>query len=298
MKLLVTALMGVALASAGWSAPARLDLPSGASSPPQALASRLGVHGSPHIGRQAEGIGGPWYIWYLKKQVLSSGRDGAGGIFDYYRPSLAGRDSFSGKGVTAGQAIAIAKRWLRHSGARIPPTQAKVVWGSGTVIGGTGICCFDHLAIVHWGGQVQLGGVVIGGTQVYVADRGTTVQADVGYRRGGGKWSAYPGSGARTTLRLGKRRFQYTWAAAETMTMDIGGHQPWMASPRQVAGSAAYVAKLVRSPGGQALHQVLLNRNKAIYTIRKHGSLYRFALVAAFPGLPGTAWEMISVTRH
>jgi len=77
--------------------------------------------------------------------------------------------------------------WLTKAGAAIPdfPPHAKVETPGGTVLGGTGICCYRALAVVYFSaGPDQPGPIFNAPVVAYVADGGTVVQVQVGGGRG------------------------------------------------------------------------------------------------------------------
>lgn len=301
--------VSVIILSLGFVYPSSAAVSSVAPSPALALAARLGVPGMPYVGDRANSIGGPWSIWLQatahgpRGRALSVGPLGARGRFDYFDISAQprARDPYHGRALPAARAIRLARAWLRHAGAPLPAGIPRVERSHTTIMGGTGLCCFTTLAVVHWGGQLEAPGIVYGGTTtIYVADAGRVVQADVG-------WLDKSTSGATCRDQTHRDRYgvplgssaclEYPALAGETMTMDIGGHMPWRGNPRSLAETFAYALKLAPNPDRFTFHVNRESASTAVYTIGGHGRKYRLTLIAAFPGLRGAAWQIAKVTR-
>jgi hypothetical protein len=290
----------------------------------QALARRLHFPGTPILGDRPEGYGGPWALWLTLMpqhttgsnvtrqrdlapagRVLSTGPSGAQGTFQYFDLTAlphGGRDSYGGKPIRPADAIRIARAWLRTAGVPIPAVHPKVAVETpgSTIIGGTGLCCFTALDVVYFGGTKDQYGLINAPILVDIADAGTVVQADVSLGR---RVSPVPTRCADHTHRdangvlLGNSCFDYQVAAGDQMTTMLGGHQPWMTDPKQVAGVHAYGLKLVASPDRAPLRVITKTSSMAIYSLTARGATYRFTLAAAFPGLPGSVWRLVNVQR-
>jgi hypothetical protein len=269
------------------------------------LAQRLGITGRPVVGNEAYGQGRPWYVWLPTdfrsgRPALFTSSYGAQGEFHYFALGpIAGHrtDTFHGR-VTDRQLIMVAGTWLKHAGVRVPPGEPHVSPNArGTIIGGTGLCCYARLNSVFWSGaNVEYHAVV-----VYVADGRTVVQADVApaapilSQLGGCVPHIHVGHGARPPggVALGIPCFGYSDAARAQMNLSLGGHQPEMANPIWVASRFGIGARPALAHGRPVLAQA--SASGRTYRFQYTGRTYAVSVVPAFPGLRGTVWEVAEV---
>ncbi len=280
----------------------------------QKLANRLHMIGAPVVGDQPEGNGGPWTIWALpdqqhEKRILSVGPLGARGGFDYFdvgarlAPYSSTKD---GKALPTRTAIGIARAWLRQAGAPVPRVPISIMRTDGTVIGGTGLCCWPLGTIdsVVFGGHRDVYGMPADQAAIiYIEPTGRVIQANVtphGEQR-------YPG-GTRCHNRIqrdangvlvGTRCFSYPGMAGIIWTVSIGGHEPYLLGPGWFSQGAAWHTKLssARYPFQTHLQVVSSSPNRVVYSVSKGKITYHFTQVAAFPGLRFATWPLVDVER-
>lgn len=300
--------------------------------PPAAslLAQRLGISSRPFVGDQANGIGGPWTVWFprtikrswvgpgnipnrylpLVGRALFVGPRGAKGTFHYYNPgpihTADGNDAYHGPPLTRARGRRIAYAWLRSIGAPVPRGSPYVQVRSGmTVIGGTGLCCYRSLAVLSWNGERdRWGNVWSAADMIYVADAGIVVEADIG--------SLFPSSfdafsqpcpGRAHSDANGVARgawcFAYAGAVPRMIIGEIGDHGPWVDDPSQMADiGAAYVRSGHADPKRAGRRRLVrLTARRAVFVQSYRGVPYRMTFVPAFPGLAGSIWEMVRVQR-
>lgn len=322
----------IALSSAVAIVPQQ-SIAAGAPSTAQALAHRLGIHTAPIVGNQPQGQGGPWTVWFprfirpaevglgnvnrvylpMSGPALFTGPRGARGEFHYFNPAplgysaaRTGRDRYHGPRLPAQRAVRIALQWLRTAGAPVPHGKRHVQLGSGgTDIGGTGLCCFNVLDIVHWGGSQDASGFVRDATGiVYIADAGTVVEADIGSLPDAHMDEFFypcPGHTTRVAngIHLGVWCFHYAIAVRHLIVADIGNHSSWVTDPGMLADlGATYVTRGPARPSAVGPpRQILLTPRRAVYAQSYRGVRYRMTLVPAFPGLAGSVWELVRITR-
>jgi hypothetical protein len=289
----------------------------------QALATRLGLTGAPVLGDQPQGYGGPWALWLTKVPVtirtgpgttvpafraigtvLSVGPAGATGSFDYFvlPPGFPDyRDPYAGPPVSRTRAIRIVLAWLTKARVAIPnlPPHAKVETPGGTVLGGTGLCCYRELAVVYFSaGPDQPAPIFNAPLVAYVADGGAVVQVQVGGGRG---VAPVPSRCQRRRGRdangvpIGPACFDDQSAASDQLVVDIGGHEPWHADPAQLVRTFADGWHLTASPDQVPLRVVASTPGRMIYGLTARGASYQFTLIPAFPGLPGSVWQLVAI---
>jgi hypothetical protein len=292
----------------------------------QALATRLGLTGAPVLGDQPQGYGGPWALWLTKVpvvvrtgsgratptfratgRILSAGPQGAEGAFAYFSlPSgfPNGQDPYHGPPLAPARAIRLVVAWLRHAGAPVPslPPHVQVETPGSTVMGGTGLCCFTTLAVVSfYAGPGQPGPPFTGPVVAYVADAGAIVQVNVATPPAGGPT---PPSCDRHLQResnappIGPSCFSDQAAAHDQLVVDIGGHEPWHANPSQIVRTFAFGRLRTTSPTQSPVRVITSAPDLVIAGLTAHGMAYRFTLVPAFPGLPGSVWRLVAIDRH
>lgn len=235
---------------------------------------------------------------YPGRPTLFSGPRGVQGQFHFFDASpltQCGVDPYHGPSLNRGHAITIALHWLHHAGAVVPKGTMHVYLSSGTtLIGGTGLCCFRSLGLVYWGaGPTGPSLLPAPSDAVYVADRGTVVQVDMGGPAAAEAF-AYPCADARRDhqgVMVGPWCFSYADAAGNVAFSQIGGHDGWRADPEQVAPTALnpVAAKI------QHIRQIARSRTHAMFRLTAQGTSYDVTLVPAFPGLRGSPWETTRV---
>jgi len=96
---------------------------------------------------------------------------------------------------------------------------------------------------------------------------------------------------------VGQWCFAYRWAVRTMIVGDIGGHSSWVNDPGMLADLVITDRTLV----GQFLkraHRIMMTPNRAVYVQSYRGVPYRMTFVPAFPGLAGSIWELVRVTRR
>lgn len=275
--------------------------------PPAAalLARRLGIRGQPFVGGQPRGSGRPWVLWfpgansrsrcgYTGRPALFSGPRGVRGPFHFFDSSPlrpCGPDPYHGPPLSRARTVGTALAWLRHAGAPVPKSAMHIYMYTGTtIIGGTGLCCFRSLGLVYWGaGPTRPHFLPVPKNAVYVADRGTVVQVDMG-GVAAAEALAHPCAGDhrdRQGVMVGPWCFSYVDAAGNVAFSRIGGHDGWTAEPEQVALTALHPVAPKLAP----IRQITRSRTRAIFRLTAQGTSYDVTLVPAFPGLTGTPWE-------
>ncbi len=301
--------------------PAPSTVSHGSLAPARLLARRLGIRGTPVIGDQPNDRDKPWSVWFpraispgslqpgnvphrylqMTAPALFAGPKGALGEFHYFNSTILSRfggDSYRGPQLTRLRVLALAHAWFRRAGAPWPRGTFHVVLRSGTtIIGGTGLCCFHVLDQIYWGGrQDQFGIVQSPAAEIYLADRGTVVQVDIGpVMNPGGYGFSQPCPGRthrdRNGAVLGAWCFDYAGAVRTMIVAEIGNHSAWVDDP-DFMGLVPGIG-----PKGGPSHRVSLTATQADYTETYRGVRYRVTLVPAFPGLPGSIWELEKVER-
>lgn len=294
--------------------------PAGVSQPARELARRLGIASQAFVGNQMAGRGGPWTAWFprsvaegwvapggvptqylpLAGPALFAGPGGADGQFHYFNPGpvlrSGGSDPYRGSALTRARAMRVVVRWLHRAGAPIPRVSLRVRLGSGaTSIGGTGLCCYRSLAAISWGTTSSAAGVI------YVADRGTVVQADIGPPPASSGGLSRPCAGQvradANGVALGDWCFSYPEAVRAMIVSDIGNHSPWLHDPAQVAAGVFASALPAKGDTRPVVRQRkrLLSRERAVFIDTYRNVTYRLTLVPAFPRLVGSIWEVVGV---
>ena len=172
-----------------------------------------------------------------------------------------------------------------------------------TVIGGTGLCCFNALTVLWWGGVTDQWGFIRNASAIiYVADAGTVVQADITPRRRtldralSTPCQAHPPRDSNGVA-LGPWCFDYAAAAEQMFIADVGGHSPWVTDPAQVAPGFAQGSTLAPSGPWGPWKTLVLSATQALVSVRYAGTSYHLTLRPAFPGLVGSIWELVRVER-
>jgi hypothetical protein len=166
-----------------------------------------------------------------------------------------------------------------------------------TTVGGTGLCCFQFLYVVYWGGYVDKWGFVHSErATLYLADSGRVVQADVGSSLDANRQQlSHPCSASghkdKNGVFVGSWCFSYAGAVHDLIIADIGNHSPWVRDPD-------YIAPLFQPSEGKTaviIHRVSLSAKRAVYKALYRGSHYQITVVPAFPRLLGSVWELVDV---
>jgi len=281
---------------------------SAVSVPPAAalLAARLHVTGTPVIGNLAQGNERPWSVWGAPAlspatKILSAGPLGARGTFDYY---FVGRKLWishpsSRTPLPAARAKSLAVAWLLRLGAGVTQQVTHVLRGwSATIIGGTGLCCWNHsLDIVIFGDYLDTFGTpIVGrGALIYLDGAGRVIQANVvSGRRGPITCHDHMRVDSRGA-QVGSLCFDY--ATAIPWGSLLGGHQPYLEGPGFAAEVAAVQARLYVAPIDVRLRIISTGHGRIVYQAARGRVAYRFTEVEAFPGWRLGPWPLVQTQR-